>query len=87
MCLKHSCTVSSPRLKCFSFIKVVAFKITISGLILLCDLSVLSSHMKIESEGGEINKYTPCFEMCFENPSMPEEDISTVVTDGSFSDF
>lgn len=82
----HSCTVLSPRLKSFSFIKVVAFKIAVSGLTLLCDLSILSSCLKMEFEGSEINKYTPHFEMCFENPSMPEDGISTVVTDGSLSD-
>lgn len=39
----------------------------------------------MEFEGAEIYKNTPGFEMCFENPFMPEE-ISTVFTDGSLSD-
>lgn len=52
----RSCTVLSPRLKCYSFIKLVLFKIASSGLTLLCDLLILSSCLKIEFEGAEIKK-------------------------------
>lgn len=41
----HICTVLSPRLKHFSFTKVVAFQIAVSRLTLLCDLLILSSYL------------------------------------------
>lgn len=82
----HSCTVLCSRLKYSSFIKLVVFKTTVSGLTLWCDLLIISSCLKTETEGAEINKCTAVFEMYLEKPSMAEEDVSTVVIDDSSSD-
>lgn len=80
----NSYTVLSPRLKCFSFIKTAAFK-TLSGKPYY--VNYWSSPVAWKRNLKELKLInTPGFEMCFEKPSMSEEDISTVVIDGSLSD-